>query len=34
MKRDECFRLGTLNIDMQVHVSNALEADLSKYSIS
>ena len=34
MKRDECFRLGTVIIYMQMCISNALEAELSKYSIS
>lgn len=34
MKRDECFRLGRVIIYMQMYLSNALEAELSKYSIS
>lgn len=34
MKRDECFRLATFIIYMQMHISNALEADLSSYTIS
>ena len=34
MKRDECFRLGRVIIYMQMCISNALEAELSKYSIS
>ena len=34
MKRDECFRLGTVIIYMQMCISNALEAELSKYTIS
>lgn len=34
VKRDECFRLGTAIIYMQMCISNAPEAELSKYSIS
>ena len=34
MTRDECFRLGRVIIYVQMCISNALEAELSKYSIS
>lgn len=34
MKRDEWFRLDALNVSMQMHIPEALETDLSKYTIS